>query len=93
MSLLHVTCIVNLIVIFYMSLLCVKMGYISYIQVATCAVQCVKENIHARLTGLPVCPEITRDTLPKANDVDRLLSICGTVTCTFTYNLALIIHN
>ncbi|ESO91569.1 hypothetical protein LOTGIDRAFT_121966, partial [Lottia gigantea] len=39
----------------------------------------VKKNIHARIMALPVCPELTRTTLPKTADVGNFLSITGTV--------------
>nr|XP_046228947.1 DNA helicase MCM9 isoform X2 [Scatophagus argus] len=34
---------------------------------------------HARITGLPVCPELTRDTIPHSRDVGHFLSVTGTV--------------
>ncbi|XP_052064164.1 DNA helicase MCM9-like [Mytilus californianus] len=39
----------------------------------------VKKHIHARIMSLPVCPELTRTTLPRTADVDSFLSITGTV--------------
>lgn len=39
----------------------------------------LKRNIHARVTGLPVCPEITRDTIPRNADIGSFLSVSGTV--------------
>ncbi|KAI9517200.1 DNA helicase mcm9 [Dissostichus eleginoides] len=36
-------------------------------------------TLHARITGLPVCPELTRDTIPKSRDVGHFLSVTGTV--------------
>uniref|UniRef100_A0A672ZCG6 DNA helicase MCM9 n=1 Tax=Sphaeramia orbicularis TaxID=375764 RepID=A0A672ZCG6_9TELE len=36
-------------------------------------------TLHARITGLPVCPELTRDTIPRSRDVGHFLSITGTV--------------
>ncbi|XP_046559638.1 LOW QUALITY PROTEIN: DNA helicase MCM9-like [Haliotis rubra] len=39
----------------------------------------VKQNIHARVMGLPVCPELTRTTLPRTSDVGSFLSVTGTV--------------
>ncbi|XP_050410283.2 DNA helicase MCM9 [Patella vulgata] len=39
----------------------------------------VKKNVHARIMALPVCPELTRTTLPKTADVGSFLSITGTV--------------
>ncbi|CAH1787204.1 unnamed protein product [Owenia fusiformis] len=40
---------------------------------------CIKERIHARVMGLPVCPELCRETLPKAADIGTYLCITGTV--------------
>ena len=40
-------------------------------------IQVFKPNVHARVTGLPVCPELTRDNLPKTDDVNHFLSISG----------------
>ncbi|KAM5163357.1 DNA helicase MCM9 [Mantella aurantiaca] len=39
----------------------------------------MKQNLHARITGLPVCPELTREHIPRARDVGHFLSITGTV--------------
>ncbi|XP_056280467.1 DNA helicase MCM9 isoform X2 [Pseudoliparis swirei] len=36
-------------------------------------------SLHARITGLPVCPELTRDTVPRARDIGHFLSVTGTV--------------
>ncbi|XP_023152134.2 DNA helicase MCM9 isoform X3 [Amphiprion ocellaris] len=36
-------------------------------------------TFHARITGLPVCPELTRDTVPRSRDVGHFLSVTGTV--------------
>ena len=41
------------------------------------SLQNVKKNIHARIISLPVCPELTRTTLPRTADVDTFLSITG----------------
>uniref|UniRef100_A0A667Z4M2 DNA helicase MCM9 n=1 Tax=Myripristis murdjan TaxID=586833 RepID=A0A667Z4M2_9TELE len=41
--------------------------------------QKVKRTLHARITGLPVCPELTRDTIPRTRDVGHFLSVTGTV--------------
>ncbi|XP_061785879.2 DNA helicase MCM9 [Nerophis lumbriciformis] len=38
-----------------------------------------KQTLHARITGLPVCPELTRDTIPRSRDVGHFLSVIGTV--------------
>lgn len=35
--------------------------------------------LHARISNLPICPELTRSTLPRTSDVGRFLSISGTV--------------
>nr|XP_057939162.1 DNA helicase MCM9 [Doryrhamphus excisus] len=39
----------------------------------------IKHTLHARITGLPVCPELTRDTIPRSRDVGHFLSVTGTV--------------
>ncbi|XP_074650251.1 uncharacterized protein LOC141905312 [Tubulanus polymorphus] len=39
----------------------------------------LKSNVHCRVTGLPLVPELTRETLPKTADLGRLLLITGTV--------------
>ncbi|XP_078733273.1 DNA helicase MCM9 [Lampetra fluviatilis] len=39
----------------------------------------VKPNVHARFTGLPQCPELSRERLPLASDAGRLLRVSGTV--------------
>uniref|UniRef100_A0A3P9IT36 DNA helicase MCM9 n=1 Tax=Oryzias latipes TaxID=8090 RepID=A0A3P9IT36_ORYLA len=36
-------------------------------------------TLHARITGLPVCPELTRHTIPRSKDVGHFLSVTGTV--------------
>ncbi|XP_034383396.1 DNA helicase MCM9 isoform X2 [Cyclopterus lumpus] len=36
-------------------------------------------TLHARITGLPVCPELTRDTIPRSRDIGHFLSVTGTV--------------
>lgn len=36
-------------------------------------------TLHARITGLPVCPELTRVTVPRSRDVGHFLSLTGTV--------------
>eukprot|EP00062_Callorhinchus_milii_P014333 gi/632963381/ref/XP_007897848.1/ PREDICTED: DNA helicase MCM9 [Callorhinchus milii] len=38
-----------------------------------------KQNLHARISGLPICPELTRDHIPKTRDVGHFLSVMGTV--------------
>ncbi|XP_075718529.1 DNA helicase MCM9 [Rhinoderma darwinii] len=39
----------------------------------------MKQNLHARITGLPVCPELTREHIPHTRDVGHFLSVTGTV--------------
>ncbi|XP_027139986.1 DNA helicase MCM9 [Larimichthys crocea] len=39
----------------------------------------MRYTLHARITGLPVCPELTRDTIPRSRDVGHFLSVTGTV--------------
>ena len=39
-----------------------------------------KPHIHARLSNLPICPELTRTLLPRSGDVGKFLSITGTVS-------------
>uniref|UniRef100_A0A6I8QBY5 DNA helicase MCM9 n=1 Tax=Xenopus tropicalis TaxID=8364 RepID=A0A6I8QBY5_XENTR len=39
----------------------------------------MKQNFHARITGLPVCPELTREHIPRTRDVGHFLSVTGTV--------------
>ncbi|XP_075780165.1 DNA helicase MCM9 isoform X2 [Pelodiscus sinensis] len=39
----------------------------------------IKQNLHARISGLPVCPELTRERIPKTRDVGHFLSVTGTV--------------
>ncbi|XP_015684587.1 DNA helicase MCM9 [Protobothrops mucrosquamatus] len=39
----------------------------------------IKQNLHARISGLPVCPELTREHIPKTKDVGHFLSITGTI--------------
>ncbi|MCI4389668.1 hypothetical protein PGIGA_G00101130 [Pangasianodon gigas] len=39
----------------------------------------LKRNLHVRISGLPVCPEMTREHIPKARDVGHFLSVTGTV--------------
>ncbi|XP_055362212.1 DNA helicase MCM9 isoform X2 [Betta splendens] len=41
--------------------------------------QGLRHTLHARITGLPVCPELTRDTIPRSRDVGHFLSVTGTV--------------
>ncbi|PIK48566.1 putative DNA helicase MCM9 [Apostichopus japonicus] len=38
-----------------------------------------KRYVHARLTGLPACPELIRTTMPRSIDVGKFLSLSGTV--------------
>ncbi|XP_067402758.1 DNA helicase MCM9 [Emydura macquarii macquarii] len=39
----------------------------------------IKQNLHARISGLPVCPELTRERIPTTGDVGHFLSVTGTV--------------
>ncbi|NXC09499.1 MCM9 helicase, partial [Orthonyx spaldingii] len=39
----------------------------------------LKQNLHARVSGLPICPELTREHIPKSKDVGHFLSVTGTV--------------
>ncbi|XP_008047316.1 DNA helicase MCM9 [Carlito syrichta] len=39
----------------------------------------MKQNLHARMSGLPVCPELVREHIPKTKDVGHFLSVTGTV--------------
>ncbi|NXF79988.1 MCM9 helicase, partial [Sclerurus mexicanus] len=39
----------------------------------------LKQHLHARVSGLPVCPELTREHIPKTKDVGHFLSVTGTV--------------
>ncbi|XP_057315035.1 DNA helicase MCM9-like [Hydractinia symbiolongicarpus] len=39
----------------------------------------VKRNCHVRLSNLPICPELTRDRIPKCEDVSSFLAVTGTV--------------
>ncbi|XP_024147243.1 DNA helicase MCM9 [Oryzias melastigma] len=39
----------------------------------------LRRTLHARITGLPVCPELTRHTIPRSKDVGHFLSVTGTV--------------
>lgn len=36
-----------------------------------------KSNLHIRLSNLPICPELRRDTIPKSSDIGRFLAISG----------------
>ncbi|XP_061062864.1 DNA helicase MCM9 isoform X2 [Eubalaena glacialis] len=39
----------------------------------------MKQNLHARISGLPVCPELVREHIPRTKDVGHFLSVTGTV--------------
>nr|CAB3263699.1 DNA helicase MCM9 [Phallusia mammillata] len=39
----------------------------------------LKTNVHARLTKLPLCPELWRERIPKSKDVGCFLAVEGTV--------------
>ena len=36
-----------------------------------------KPNLHVRLSNLPVCPELKRNTIPKSSDIGRFLAVSG----------------
>ncbi|XP_028413182.1 DNA helicase MCM9-like isoform X2 [Dendronephthya gigantea] len=40
----------------------------------------LKKNAFVRLSNLPTCPELTRNTIPRSSDIGRLLAITGIVT-------------
>ena len=40
----------------------------------------LKKNAFVRLSNLPTCPELTRNTIPRSSDIGRLLAFTGTVT-------------
>ncbi|XP_054285857.1 DNA helicase MCM9-like [Macrosteles quadrilineatus] len=42
----------------------------------------VKSKVHARMTALPVCPELHRTVFPKGEDVGSFLRVVGTVVRT-----------
>lgn len=37
----------------------------------------LKPNLHVRLSNLPVCPELKRNTIPKSSDIGKFLAISG----------------
>ncbi|KAK0060388.1 DNA helicase MCM9 [Biomphalaria pfeifferi] len=39
----------------------------------------VKTKVHVRVMSLPLCPELSRTTLPKTGDIGNFLSVTGTV--------------
>nr|XP_020467138.1 DNA helicase MCM9 [Monopterus albus] len=39
----------------------------------------MRHILHVRITGLPLCPEMTRDTIPRSRDVEHFLSVTGIV--------------
>ncbi|XP_041831759.1 DNA helicase MCM9 [Melanotaenia boesemani] len=41
--------------------------------------QRLRQTLHTRITGLPVCPELIRHTIPRSRDVGHFLSVTGTV--------------
>ncbi|KJE96086.1 mini-chromosome maintenance deficient 9 [Capsaspora owczarzaki ATCC 30864] len=47
-----------------------------------CSEMIYKNNVHARLSNLPICAEVTRAQLPRSTDIGQFLSISGTVTRT-----------
>ena len=36
-----------------------------------------KSKLHVRLSNLPVCPELKRNTIPKSSDIGKFLAISG----------------
>ncbi|XP_042857902.1 DNA helicase MCM9-like [Penaeus japonicus] len=44
----------------------------------------LKTKLHARITGLPTCPELYRHAVPRTSDIGRLLCVAGTVVRTTT---------
>ena len=40
-------------------------------------IKLLKDNVHARLSNLPLCAELTRDRVPLSIDVGRFLSFTG----------------
>ncbi|CAH3157264.1 unnamed protein product [Porites evermanni] len=46
-----------------------------------------KSNLHVRLSNLPICPELRRDTIPKSSDIGRFLAVSGTVIRVSTVKL------
>ena len=38
-----------------------------------------KSNLHVRLSNLPICPELRRDTIPKSSDIERFLAVSGEI--------------
>ncbi len=57
----------------------------SFEMVNTCPTSCCSNSIYGFLSyyymfsGLPMCPELTRDHIPKARDAGHFLSVTGTV--------------
>ena len=41
----------------------------------------LKKNTFVRLSNLPTCPELTRNTIPRSSDIGRLLAFTGMFTC------------
>ena len=41
----------------------------------------LKLHCHVRVSNLPICPELTRDKLPKSQDVGCFLAITGCFCC------------
>ena len=37
----------------------------------------LKKNVFVRLSNLPTCPELTRNTIPRSSDIGRLLAFTG----------------
>lgn len=52
-------------------------GLVLYLHSLSLKFQTVKRNVHARIMALPVCPELTRTSLPRTADVNSFLSVTG----------------
>ena len=58
--------------------LCWRLGVEVYkLNIVLSALQLMKEFCHVRVTNLPVCPELTRITVPLTADVSRMVSFRG----------------
>lgn len=44
-----------------------------------------KPHLHIRLSNLPVCPELKRNTIPKSSDINKFLAISGTVVLYYVH--------
>lgn len=41
----------------------------------------VKQNIHTRVYGVPMCPELHKSLLPGNEDLDSFLQVSGNLNC------------